>query len=155
MKTPQSTIMKIQINISVRNKDWYWNEDDYQQEWIIINGDKVAKYSPLVSFLIDAEVQEYRKGDLDKYTFKLKNTDQSESPYREVSLGQLDVTEFIYADGSTPVIVSKSILYNVMAGQNQGKGKFYWYYFIKEDADYVQLQSNIWLSGDHYDFLNA
>jgi len=146
--------MQIQINISVRNKDWYWSEDDYQKEWIIINGDKVAKYSPSVSFLIDAEVQEYKKGDLDKYTFKLKNTDQSVSPYREVSIGQLDVTEFIYADGITPVIVSKSILHNVMAAQNHGMGKFYWYYFIKEDADYIQLESNIWLSKAHYDHLN-
>lgn len=146
--------MEIQINISVRNRDWYWKEDAYQKEWIIINGDKVPKYSPAVSFLIHANVQEYRKDDSEQYTFKVKNTRQSENPYKEVLVNELDVTEFIHARETTPVIVSKSILHNAMAAQNQGKGKLYWYYFIKENADYVQLESNIWLSKSHYDLLN-
>lgn len=146
--------MEIQINISVRNQDWYWKEDNYKEEWIAINGDKIAKYSPAVSFLIDADVQRYMKAEVDAYTFKISNKDQSSNPYREVFIDQLDVTEFIYADGTTPVIVSKSILHNMMAAQNEGKGKFYWYYFIKEDADYVQVESNIWLSRSHFDILN-
>ncbi|WP_316840064.1 hypothetical protein [Pedobacter gandavensis] len=146
--------MEIQINISVRNPEWYWSDDDYKKEWIAINSEKVAKYSPAISFLINADVQRYSKGELEKYTFKISNKDQSVNPFKEVLVDQLDVTEFIYADGSTPVIVSKSILHNVMAAQNQGKGKFYWYYFIKEDADYVQLESNIWLSRAHFNCLS-
>lgn len=91
---------------------------------------------------------------MDGFTFKVSNKDKSSNTFREVFIDQLDVTEFIYADGTTPVIVSKSILHNMMAAQNEGKGKFYRYYFIKEEADYVQVESNIWLSRSHFDILN-
>lgn len=148
--------MKIQINISVRNPDWRWLDDDYQKEWVLINGGNVAKYSPSVTFGIDAEIQQYVKSELDQHTFKFINLDQTNVPdpvIQKVVLQDLDVTEFINAEGSTPVIVSKSILHNVMAAQNQGKGKFYWYYFIKGDVEYVQCERNIWLSKAHYEEL--
>ena len=145
--------MEIQVNISVRNPEWYWKDDDYQETWIAINGDKIPKYSPMISFKVDAEIQQYIKGELDRYTFKVKATAQSAGLYREVLINDLDVTEFIHAEGSTPVIVSKSILQGVMAAQNNGTGRFYWYYFIKEDADFVQVESNIWLSRVHFDYL--
>ncbi|WEK20443.1 MAG: hypothetical protein P0Y49_04735 [Candidatus Pedobacter colombiensis] len=150
--------MKIQINISVRNPEWRWEEDDYQKEWLLINGDKMAKYLPSVTFGFDTEVQQYVKPTLDEHTFKFISADQKDSPdpvIQEVLLKDLDVTQFIFEQGSTPVIVSKSILHHVMAAQNQGKGKFYWYYFINEDAEYVQCKSNIWLSTAHFEELEC
>lgn len=146
--------MKIQINISVRNPNWYWKEDDYQKEWILINGNKEAKYLPSVKFGLDADIKEYKKPELDQYTFKFTTQERinSENPItQEVILDGLDVTEFVDAESSTFVIVSKSILHNMMAAQNQGRGKFYWYYYINEDAEYVKFRTNIWLSKEHFE----
>ncbi|WP_426329054.1 hypothetical protein [Pedobacter sp. R-06] len=150
--------MKIQINISVRNPQWYWKEDDYQKTWISINGDKEAKYLPSVTFGFDADIKEYRKPELNQHTFKFTNAElmDAENPItQEVTLDDLDVTEFIDAEGSSYVIVSKSILHHVMAAQNKGRGKFYWYYYINEDAEYVRFKTNIWLSKDHFETLVA
>ncbi|WP_316741281.1 hypothetical protein [Pedobacter antarcticus] len=148
--------MEIQITISVRNPDWYWKEDNYQKEWIAINEDKVDKYNPSVTFKVDAEVQHYVKQESDEYTFKIADPAKEitvDVPFKEVTIQGLDVTEFVYADGRTPIVISKSILHNVMAAHNNGKGKFYWYYFIKENADYVKFQDNIWLSQEHANYL--
>ena len=41
---------------------------------------------------------------MDGYTFMVSNADQSSKPFREVFIDQLDVTEFIYSKGSTPVL---------------------------------------------------
>lgn len=148
--------MKVQINISVRNPDWYWKEDDYQETWIAINGDKEAKYLLSVTFGFDVDITEYVKPELDQHTFKFKafGKDSAENPQmQEVILNDLDITQFRHAEGSIHVIVSKSILHHVMAAQNNGAGKFYWYYFIKEGVEYVEVERNVWLSREHFDEL--
>lgn len=149
--------MNIQINISVRNPQWYWKEDDYQKTWISINGDKEYKYLLSVSFALKGDIKEYRKPVLDQHIFKFTTAERinSDDPVtKEVVLDDLDVTEFIDAEGATQVIVSKSILHHVMVAQNKGRGKFR-YYYINEDAEYVQFKMNIWLSRSHYETLLA
>lgn len=145
--------MKIKINISVRNPDWHWENDDYREEWLVLNEDKVPKFLNSVSFALDADIQQHVKPESDEYVFKFIAADEAdvaEPAIQEVLLNGLDVTEFIHAEGTITVIISKSILHHVMAAQNKGRGNFYWYYYIKEDVDFFEFKRNIWLSKEHF-----
>ena len=50
------------------------------------------------------------------------------------------------------VMISNEIMHSFMGAKQSGR-KYYWYFFIKEDADFERLEDTIWLSKRQFQLL--
>lgn len=146
--------MDIEVNIKVRNPEWYETDQGKlrsKAERELMPTD-VPKHSYSVKFKMVEKTERYQQKADQSYTMRFLAPDQVglENPvFQSVVLKDVDVTEFIHGSRSTWVVVSNELIHNTIADQNSGGGKHYWYYYLHGDADYFELERNIWLSRSH------
>lgn len=146
--------MKVQISIRVRNPEWYWSKEemkengDYREEWEMINEGKIYKHMPTMEFDFNFEVKEYQEADEDTFDIEIylpKDGEiDKENPVR-VQLEDVRVINFYGETDQCSVVISNSIIHD--SDIKKPRGKYYFYFYIKEDAEYeVPPQNeNIWL----------
>ncbi|NRF42007.1 hypothetical protein [Pedobacter foliorum] len=140
--------MNIVIKIWVRNPEWYSNDQKNPDN-------RIPKHSHSAAFKFSEEVTSYAKVDTDTYELIISTEDDSNensAVLGTVVLKDVHVTEFNHGEDSTPVIISNEIIHDIVTTQKES-GKICWDYFLKENIDILNLESNIWLSAAHRDQL--
>lgn len=145
--------MKIAVSIKVRNPEYYWSKEEIKkshkegemsyEEWLMINGDKIQKHIPSVTFEYDYEVIEYNYPEGSEYELTVVTDDGTKE--QKVKVSDVTVIEFIGKEDRSIVVVSNDILHQFLKAKKD-KGRTYWYFYIKEDSDYIPFTPSVWLS---------
>jgi hypothetical protein len=148
--------MNIVVKIWVRNPEWYCDEHknpDERKEWEQLNAAKIARHSHCAAFKFSEEVTGYSKKDTNTYELTISAEDEgneNSAVLGTVLLEDVHVTEFKHGEDSTPVVISNDIIHDIVTTQKEN-GKLCWNYYLKENIDILNLESNIWLSSAHKD----
>lgn len=140
--------MNVVVKFCIRNPDWHegMNEKDEQH---------IPKYSHSSSFKFPEKVIDCATRETNSYELTIVAEDETNSETSTlgtVLLEDVHVTEFRHGEESTPVVISNEIIHEVVTTQKEN-GKLYWYYFLKENVDILNLECSIWLSASHRDQL--
>lgn len=145
--------MKIAVSIKVRNPEYYWTEEEVKEsqkedemsyeEWLTINGDKIQKHIPAITFEYNYEVIKYEyPEDLE---YELPVVTEEGTTEQSVKIFDVTVVEFIGKDQNSTVVISNDIIHQSIKAKKD-KGKTYWYFYIKENSDYISFSPSVWLS---------
>lgn len=158
--------MKIAVNIKVRNPEWYWTKEQIAEskkkgsmsraEWEMLNEDKIPKYSAEVDFDFMFDVKSYiDKRDSDFYltVYVSNKNDKTYPAVHNILVKDVTVVGFIGDKEESYVIVSNELIHQFISAKKNSNGKLYWYFYLKENSDYVQLSDNILLSNAEFEKL--
>lgn len=151
--------MKIAVNIKVRNPEWYWpkermsdskNKDSMsRKEWEMLNEDKIPKHSAEVDFEYNFDVISYKDNRNSKFgitLFKTNNETTNNPLPVTFTLHDVTVVEFDGGLEKSYVVVSNELIHQFISARQNRNGRFYWYFYLKENSEYVKLTNNIWVS---------
>ena len=151
--------MKIAVNIKVRNPEWYWTKEQLteskkkdsmsRKEWEMLTEDKIPKHSAEVDFEYNFDVISYKDNRNSKFDITLFNTsNETNTNPLPVTFTLHDVTmvEFAGELEKSYVVVSNELIHQFMSARRNRNGRFYWYFYLKENSEYVKLTNNIWVS---------
>jgi hypothetical protein len=143
--------MTVIVNFNVRNPEWYWPSEQlkeagpYYEEWKALNADKIPRHIPTWAYRMGFDVVDVNENR--KATCELKFSGSGD-PKLVRSFTADDMTHVIFTGKKgekAEVIISNEIMHSFMGAKQSGR-KYYWYFFIKEDADFERLEDTIWLS---------
>jgi len=154
--------MKISVNIRVRNPEYYWSKQELdkskrgegmsREEWLMINDSKVWKHIDFVAFEYNFEVlscNDNRNGIFD-LRFKSSNDESFEDAIESnIQLDNVTVLEFLGKKDKGYTVVSNELLHQYIGSKKGKDGRYYWYFYIKENTPYNKFSDNIWLSDTH------
>jgi hypothetical protein len=112
----------------------------------MINEDKIQKNVPTIEFDFKFDVIEFNEVENDTYAleiYEIKDDQIVDSPIN-LQLNDVRVVNFIGKEDRCSVVVSNSIIHQYIGNKKQ-HGKHYFYFYIKEDADWVRVDQHIWL----------
>lgn len=143
--------MTVIVNFNVRNPEWYWSAEkikesgSYYDEWKAFNADRVPRHIPTWAYQIGFNVENVNENR--NTTCGLEFRD-SEDAHIVRSFTVEDMTHVIFTGKQgekAEVMVSNEIMHSFMGAKQSGR-KYYWYFFIKEDADFEKVDNSLLLS---------
>ena len=117
-----------------------------------MNENKIHKHLPTISFGYNFEVEhhsENRKANYELAVYYLENEESESQQKHTVILENVTIVEFIGGNKKSLVVISNDLIYQYI-GSKMKEGKFYWYFYLKEDSHYVKLLDNIWVTEEQY-----
>jgi hypothetical protein len=159
--------MKIAVNIKVRNPEWYWPKERLidstkkdsmsRKEWEMLNEDKIPKHSEEVDFEFKFDVKSYKDNRNSEYHLTINvsdNVDFTNPSTHNVIIKNVTVVGFIGDKEESYVVVSNELIHQFISAKKNANGRLYWYFYLKEDSDYVRLTDNIWISYSENEKIN-
>jgi hypothetical protein len=143
--------MTVIVNFNVRNPEWYWSAeeikeaDSYYEEWKALNADKIPKHIPTWAYKIAFDVVDVSENR--NATCELEFRDSQDHQIVRSFIAE-DMTHVVFTSKQgekAEVRISNEIMHSFMGAKQSGR-KYYWYFFIKEDAKFERLEDTIWLS---------
>ena len=101
---------------------------------------------PTIEFDFNFDVIEFNEVEIDNYAleiFEIREDKIDDSPII-IQLKDVSVVNFIGKNDRSSVAVSNSIIHQYI-GNKKRHGKHYFYFYIKEDADWIRVDQHIWL----------
>jgi len=127
-----------------------------RKEWEMLNEDKIPKHSIEVDFEYNFDVISYKDNRNSKFDITLFNTsnEANTNPLPVTfTLHDVTVVEFAGELEKSYVIVSNELIHQFISAKKNSNSKLYWYFYLKENSDYVQLSDNIFLSNVEFENL--
>lgn len=155
--------MNVSINIKVRNPEWYWGQQDIKasmkkgemsyDEWKMINEGKIYKHLPAITFDYKFKVESFSENCETNYeitVYDLKNEEAEKQERHKVTLEDVTVVEFKGENNISHVVVANALKHEFRGAQKSG-ATHYWYFYLKENAEYVKLMDNIWITAQQFE----
>ena len=120
-----------------------------RKEWEMLTGDKIPKHSAEVDFEYKFEVKSYKDNRDSKFEITLytSNSESNSNPLSVTyTLHDVTVVDFVGDLEQSHVVVSNELIHQFISARKNRNGRFYWYFYLKENSEYVKLTNNIWLS---------
>ena len=117
---------------------------------------KIPKYSAEVDFDFMFYVKSYiDKRDSDFYltVYVSNKNDKTYPAVHNILVKDVTVVGFIGDKEESYVIVSNELIHQFISAKKNSNSKLYWYFYLKENSDYVQLSDNIFLSNVEFENL--
>jgi hypothetical protein len=156
-------MMKINVIIKVRNPEWDLlkermadskNKDSMsRKEREMLNEDKIPRHPEEVDFTFTFDVKSYKEIRDSDFPMSVNVSESDEfisSSVHNVIFKNVAVVGFFGDKTESYVIVSEELIHQFIRDEKGSKGKQYWYFYLKENADYVRLAENVWLSRTEY-----
>lgn len=157
--------MNVSVSIRVRNPEWYWTKEELakskkkgemsREEWELHMEDKISKHSSTVDFEYAFDVVSHndnRNTSFPLTIFSEEETTGNLIPH-EVVLENMTVIEFVGEKDKSYVAIANELIHQYL-GVKQKKGRFYRYFYLKENVDCFSLSDNIWISQNQLDKLD-
>lgn len=156
--------MKTDVIIKGRNPEWYWpkermtdskNKDSMsRKEWEMLNEDKIPRHLEEVDFTFTFDVKSFkekRNSNFPMSVYVSESADFISYSVHNVIFKNVTVVGFLGDKTESYVIVSDELIHQFISAKKGAKGKQYWYFYLKENADFVHLAENVWLSRTEYE----
>ncbi len=139
------------VGIKVRNKEYYKaletskDENSTAQNFENWNDGKIPKYKEYVIFGFDFEVMEVieKKNSCHKLEIIVEKEEEEHKKVL-VPIDNVILLQFKGKNKSSYVILAAELLYQGLSPERENKK--YLNYYIKEDAQYIRIADNIWLT---------